>query len=68
VQENFRPEESIIGEWDPDVFFMVKYPSKAAFKAMVSSPAYQQIVHLREESIEKSLLIRCKPADWNLST
>ncbi|NWN90276.1 DUF1330 domain-containing protein [Marinobacter adhaerens] len=68
VQENYYPEKSIIGEWDPDVFFLVKYPSKAAFEAMVKSPEYQEILHLREDAIEKSLLIRCKPFDWGLDT
>lgn len=65
VQENYCPEKSIIGEWDPDVFFLVKYSSKQAFNAMVKSPEYQAIVHLREEAIDKSLLIRCKPFEWD---
>lgn len=67
IKENYFSEESIIGEWDPDVFFLVKYPSKAAFELMIRSPAYKEILHLREEAIEKSLLIRCKPFDWEQS-
>ena len=39
VKDNFRPDEYFIGEWDSDVFFMVKYPSKAAFESMISSQA-----------------------------
>lgn len=64
VLPNFCPEEEIIGEWDPDVFFFVKYPNKAAFESMATSDAYKKISHLREEAIEKSLLIRCKPFSW----
>ncbi|GAA5315146.1 MAG: hypothetical protein AseanaTS_03500 [Candidatus Pelagadaptatus aseana] len=67
VQENYAPEQSLIGDFDPDVFFMVRYPSMDAFKTMIGSPEYQKILHLREEAIDNSLLIRCKPYDWNAS-
>ena len=60
----YSPEAAIVGEWDPDVFFVVRYPSQAAFEAMFQSPAYAKIMHLREEALEKSLLIRCKAFDW----
>lgn len=66
VMENYTPEKSLIGEFDPDVFFLVRYPSKAAFDEMVSSKEYQSILHLREEAIDNSLLIRCKPYDWQI--
>jgi uncharacterized protein (DUF1330 family) len=68
VKEYFHPQKSIIGEWDPDAFFLVKYPSKEAFEAMINSRAFQEISHLREEALEKSLLVSCKLLDWNLST
>lgn len=61
--DGFQPEESLLGEWDPDVFFVVKYPSKEAFETMVNGTEYAKIAHLREEALEKSLLIRCKPMD-----
>ena len=64
VMDNYAPEKSLIGDWDPDVFFLVKYPSQEAFESMIGSPAYQKILHLREEAIDNSLLIRCKPFDW----
>lgn len=64
VQNNYYPEKSLIGDWDPDVFFLVKYPSKDAFNRMINSLDYQAILHLREEAIDKSLLIRCKPYEW----
>ena len=59
----FVPEQFFIGEWNPDMFFTVKYPSEQAFEAMVTSDAYKEIAHLREEAIEKSLLIRCSSPD-----
>ena len=61
----FQPDIALIGDFDPDVFFVVKYPNKEAFKTMATSEAYAEIAHLREEAIEKSLLIRCKAYDWN---
>mgnify|MGYP002152584787 CR=1 FL=1 len=68
VKEYYHPEESLIGEWDPDVFFLVKYPSKAAFETMINSPAFQEVSQLREAAIEKSMLISCKASTWDLRT
>lgn len=58
------PEETLIGtglgdNWDPDLFFVVEYPSKEAFDRLVSSPEYLAIRPLREDALEKSLLIQC---------
>jgi uncharacterized protein (DUF1330 family) len=64
VNDNYAPEESLIGDWDPDLFFVVKYPSKAAFESMVGGPEYARIMHLREEALERSLLIRCREYEW----
>ena len=61
VQEIYKPEESLIGEWDPDAFFIVKYPSIEAFESMTSSAEHAAVSQLREEALEKSLLIRCAP-------
>ena len=61
---NYGPEKALIGEWDADVFFVVKYPSQAAFESMVGSAAYAKIRHLREVALEKSLLIKCNSFDW----
>jgi uncharacterized protein (DUF1330 family) len=62
---NYGPEAALIGNWDPDVFFVVRYPSQAAFESMVRSSAYAEIRHLREDALENSLLIRCKSFDWS---
>jgi len=66
VAKNFTPVETVIGEagWDPDVFFVVMYPNMEAVEAMASGPDYENIKHLRDEALEKSLLIRCKPMEW----
>lgn len=61
----YKPEKALIGEFNPDVFFVVKYPSVAAFESMVTSEEYQAIRHLREEAIDNSLLIRCGKYDWS---
>ncbi len=58
--EGYKPEVSLIGEWDPDLFFVVEWPSEAAFKALMGHEGYNEIKHLREEALDKSLLIRCK--------
>ncbi len=67
VLPSYHPEEGVIGEWDPDVFFVVRYPSKAAFDTMIASSGFRDIAHLREEALERSLLIRCSPFDWSLN-
>ena len=64
VKDNYSPEESLVGDWDPDAFFVVRYPNKAAFMTMVSSPEYAKVKHLREEALDNSLLVRCKPFEW----
>lgn len=60
--ESYAPELAVIGEWDPDMFFVVEYPSWDAFTKLRQSAGYLKIVHLREEALEKSLLIRCQRA------
>tara|TARA_R110002072_G_C7549080_1_gene499045 strand:+ start:198 stop:518 length:321 start_codon:yes stop_codon:yes gene_type:complete len=66
VAKNFTPEETLIGEpgWDPDVFFVVMYPNQAALESMATGPGYEDIKHIREEALDKSLLIRCRPMQW----
>lgn len=64
-KQAYNPEKALIGDFDPDVFFVVKYPSQSAFDSMVTSKEYEEIRHLREEAIENSLLVRCGEYDWN---
>jgi uncharacterized protein (DUF1330 family) len=51
-----RPSESLIGEGSWDLMILVSYPTRQAFLDMVSSPEYQEIEHLRTESLVRSEL------------
>ncbi len=59
----FRPDLSLIGDWDPDLLFFVEWPTWEAFSKLPQNPGYQRIAHLREEALERSLLIRCRGAN-----
>ena len=56
----YHPSESIIGTFDADLVFFVRWPSWAVFEKFVADAEYVKIRHLREEAITKSLLIRCE--------
>ncbi len=58
--ESYRPEAALIGEWNPDLFFVVEWPSWETFLKLPENPGYQSIAHLREEALRDSLLIRCR--------
>ena len=64
--ESYSPEMALIGEWDPDLFFMVAWPNWETFMKLPENPEYLKIAHLREEALEKSLLIKCQRADLSL--
>jgi uncharacterized protein (DUF1330 family) len=49
---------ALIGEWDPDLFFVVEWPALSVFEALPESEDYRKMMHLREEAIDKSWLIR----------
>lgn len=57
--KSFSPDRELIGEFDADLVFFVEYPDWKAFKQFANSPEYHQIAYIREEAVEKSLLIRC---------
>ncbi len=61
--KSFVPDRAVIGEFDADLVYFVEYPDWDAFKQFANSPEYHKIAYLREESVDKSLLIRClRPA------
>lgn len=64
TKDQYSPQQSLVGEWNPDAFFVVRYPSKAAFETMINSLEYAQVKHLRDEALDSSLLVRCTPFDW----
>ena len=39
-----------------DAVLLVRYPSRAAFSAMVADPDYQQVTHLRTEALAEAVL------------
>ena len=51
-----EPAESLIGDGSWDLIVLVEYPTRQAFLDMVTSPAYQEIAHLRTEAISRSEL------------
>ncbi len=60
--ESYAPDVALIGEWDPDLFFVVEWPSWDAFTKLPENAGYQEIAHLREDALDKSLLLRCRRA------
>ena len=60
IYKSYVPDMDLIGEWDPDLFFVAEWPSWAAFQALTSSEAYLKVRPLREDALDKSLLIRCR--------
>ena len=60
VHSNFYvPQNEIIGKFDADLVFFVKWPSWDVFNQFVSAPEYQDIMQIREDALTSSLLIRC---------
>jgi len=57
--ESYTPQEALIGEWDPDLFFVLEWPDWDTFMKLARDPGYQEVVHLRQEALRNSLLIRC---------
>lgn len=64
--ESYTPQAALIGEWNPDLFFMVEWPNWETFLKLPQNPGYQQIAHLREEALRDSLLIRCRREEVGL--
>ena len=60
--EGYAPQASLIGDWNPDLFFIVEWPSWEAFTKLPADPGYLKIAHLRDEALDDSLLIRCSKA------
>jgi uncharacterized protein (DUF1330 family) len=56
-----KPDELLIGRDSWDSLLLVEYPTRGGFVAMVASPEYQAIQHLRDESLERSVLYATNP-------
>ncbi|MFU8814382.1 MAG: DUF1330 domain-containing protein [Pseudomonadales bacterium] len=57
--DSFAPVASLIGDWKPDLFFVVEWPSWEAFRQLGEDSDYREIAHLRGLGLENSLLVRC---------
>jgi len=57
-----RTAERLLGRDAWDSLILVEYPTRQAFIGMISSPDYQAIQHLRDESLERSVLYATDPA------
>ena len=62
MHAGYRPDLALIGDWKPDLLFFMDWPSLEAFQRLPSHPEYQKIAPMREEALERSLLIRCRAA------
>ncbi len=56
----YEPVEALIGEFEPDLFFVVEWPSWDVFQGFLADPEYQAVRRLREEALVRSLLIRSR--------
>ena len=63
---SYVPDLALIGEWDPDLFFLVEWPSQAAFEGLAQDPGYLQVAPLRERGLRRSLLLRCRGGELDL--
>ena len=64
LKETFIPDMAIIGDFDADMVFFVEWPSWEMFQQFANDPDFQPVSAIREEAIEKSLLIRCRMGDF----
>ena len=52
-------ERALEGEFDPDLFFIVRYPSAEAFDRMWESKEYADVARHRTDALAKVALTRC---------
>lgn len=57
--EAYHGVAALLGDWQPDLLFVVEWPSWEQFLRLADDPEYQQIAHLREPGLERSILLRC---------
>lgn len=48
-------------DWHWDALLVVRYPSRAAFSAMVRDPEYQRVTHLRTQALTEAVLQATTP-------
>lgn len=58
--KGFVPDREIIGEFDADLIFFVEYPDWQAYKDFANSADYHKLAYLKEEALDKSIMVCCK--------
>lgn len=61
----YIPVEPLMGDFQPDYFFITEWPSIERFNEYLRDPAYRAVAHLREEACQKRVLLQCRrPSGW----
>ncbi len=58
--DSYVPDLEVIGTFDADLIFTVEWPSWEIFQQFIHDDDFLSIRHLREEALDRSLLIRCR--------
>jgi uncharacterized protein (DUF1330 family) len=61
--KSFVVDREVIGEFDADLIYFVEYPDWQAYKDVANSADYHKVAYLREEAVEKTIVLRCKRPD-----
>ncbi len=66
--KSFVTDRVLIGEFDADLMFFVEYPDWQAFKDFANSSDHHKVAYLKEEALEKSILVRCTRPERSFKT
>jgi len=61
--KSFVADRQLVGEFDADLLFFIEYPNWQAFKDFANSAEYHKLAYIREEALEKQILVRCVRPD-----
>jgi uncharacterized protein (DUF1330 family) len=57
------PQQTLIGELDADLVFIIEFPSLEHFQQLLADPKFQEVSLLRDEALTDSLLVQCSAGD-----
>ena len=58
-----HPQQTLIGELDADLVFIIEFPSLEHFQQLLADTKFQQVSLLRDEALTNSLLVQCSAGD-----
>lgn len=61
--KSFIVDRALVGEFDADLLYFVEYPDWQAYKDFATSADHHKVAYLREEALEKTIVLRCKRPD-----